>query len=71
VNWDGTMTYLFHRDGGFYPVDIPPEQLAANIHCNPGTRAVSDAVTGHMIWTQAEGWMASASTREREGYVKK
>lgn len=42
-------TYIFVRDRHFYPVQIPPSQLQANIDLNPGTIRVEDT-GGNIVW---------------------
>jgi hypothetical protein len=46
---NGLETFLFFREGFFYPVEIPPEQLLANIELNPGTLKVED-LSGKIVW---------------------
>ena len=44
-------TVLFHRDGFFYPIDLPLyDDLGAHAECNPGTLMVTDPVTGDILW---------------------
>ena len=42
-------TFLFFREGHFYPVDIPREQVMANVELNPGTLKVED-IKGNVVW---------------------
>lgn len=42
-------TFIFFREGMFYPVEIPPDQLIANVELNPGTLKVED-VKGNIVW---------------------
>jgi len=42
-------TFLFFREGHFYAVDIPPDQVLANVELNPGTLRVED-LKGNIIW---------------------
>lgn len=45
-------TVLFHRDGFFYPLDLPSDDdLSAHAECNPGTLKITDAVTGETLWS--------------------
>lgn len=53
-------TFLFFRDEGFYPVEIPPEDLQDNITCNPGTlrvRHMTEDGFSPLVWTQVDGWI--------------
>jgi hypothetical protein len=55
-----TITYLFSRADGFYPVHIPKASVAANIASNPGTLKVEEYLSNgrhRVIWTWAEGWI--------------
>lgn len=45
----GLETFLFFRDGFFYPVDIPRDQVIANVELNPGTLRVED-LAGNIVW---------------------
>ena len=43
--------YLFFRgDGLWYPVELAPEAVAANVKCNPGTVRVEDIEAGTIVW---------------------
>lgn len=42
-------TFLFFREGFFYPVEIPADRVAANALLNPGTIRVEDPV-GNVVW---------------------
>lgn len=42
-------TFLFFREGHFYPVDIPRDQVLANVELNPGTLKVED-IQGNIVW---------------------
>lgn len=44
-----TEPFVFFRKDMFYVVEIPPEQLLANVELNPGTTMVQD-VTGNIVW---------------------
>lgn len=55
-----TITYLFSRAEGFYPVHIAKDAVAANITSNPGTLKVEEYLQNgksRVIWTWAEGWI--------------
>jgi len=41
--------FIFFRDGHFYPVVIPRDQVMQNVLCNPGTIKVED-IDGKVIW---------------------
>lgn len=41
--------FLFFREGMFYPVEIPREQVLANVELNPGTLKVED-IQGNVVW---------------------
>jgi hypothetical protein len=44
------VTYVFIRDGMFYPLDLRNDTEAReNAECNPGTIRVEDA-TGRIVW---------------------
>lgn len=64
----GLAIFLFFRTGPggksfFYPVEIPPGQLQANIDLNPGTIRVED-IDGNVVW-RAEG--LAGMTAQGEG----
>lgn len=42
-------TFIFFREGMFYPVDIPREHVLANVELNPGTLKVED-LQGNVVW---------------------
>lgn len=44
-----TEPFVFFRDKMFYVVEIPPEQVLANVELNPGTTMVQD-VNGNVVW---------------------
>jgi hypothetical protein len=44
-----TEPFLFFREGHFYPVEIPRDQVLANVELNPGTLKVED-LKGNVIW---------------------
>ncbi len=44
-----TEVFLFFREGMFYPVEIPRDQVQANVELNPGTLKVED-IKGNVIW---------------------
>lgn len=47
-----TRTVIFHRDGGFYFLDLPTtDDLAEHARCNPGTLKISDARTMQTLWS--------------------
>jgi hypothetical protein len=41
--------FIFFRKEGWYPIEIPPEQLIANVEHNPGTLRVED-LDGNIVW---------------------
>jgi hypothetical protein len=41
--------YIFFREEGWYPVEIPPDHLLANVELNPGTLKVED-LEGNIVW---------------------
>lgn len=41
--------FVFFRTGHFYVVEIPPDQLIANVELNPGTTKVED-LQGNIVW---------------------
>lgn len=43
--------FLFIREEGFYPLELPEATVADNAICNPGTLRVEDALTGEIVWT--------------------
>lgn len=44
-------TYIFFRDGTFYPVELSSdEQARKNAECNPGTLKVENALTREIVW---------------------
>lgn len=42
-------TYIFYREDGFYPIDLPKDTLQDNIDCNEGTLKVTD-IYGEVLW---------------------
>lgn len=44
-----TEVFLFFRKGMFYPVEIPRDQVIANVELNPGTLKVED-IEGNIVW---------------------
>lgn len=44
-----TEPFVFFRDGHFYVVEIPPDQVLANVELNPGTIRVED-IEGNIVW---------------------
>lgn len=44
-----TEPFVFFRGDMFYVVEIPPDQVVANIELNPGTTMVQD-VSGKIVW---------------------
>jgi hypothetical protein len=46
----GLTVFIFFRKEGWYPVEIPPEQLDENIRLNPGTLKVED-MQGNVVWS--------------------
>lgn len=44
-------TYIFHRDSGFYPIELRDDDDAReHAKLNPGTLKVENAATGEIIW---------------------
>lgn len=41
--------FLFFRGPMFYPVEIPRDQVIANVELNPGTTKVED-IEGNIVW---------------------
>jgi hypothetical protein len=41
--------FVFFREGHFYVVEIPPDQVLANVELNPGTIRVED-MKGNIVW---------------------
>lgn len=41
--------FVFFRDGYFYVVEIPRDQVLANVELNPGTTRVED-MAGKIVW---------------------
>jgi len=46
-------TFVFFREGFFYPVEIPVESIADNAALNPGTLRVED-LCGRVMWSHAQ-----------------
>lgn len=46
--------FLFVREEGFYPLELPELTVADNAKCNPGTLRVEDAMTGEVVWSNSE-----------------
>jgi hypothetical protein len=44
-----TQPFVFFRDRHFYVVEIPPDQVLANVVLNPGTTRVED-LKGNVVW---------------------
>ena len=42
--------FMFFREGGFYPLELPEATVADVADCNPGTLRVEDALTGDVVW---------------------
>lgn len=42
--------FIFFRDKMFYPVEIPPSHVQANVDLNPGTTLVMH-IDGHIVWS--------------------
>lgn len=42
--------FVFFREDHFYVVEIPREQVLANVELNPGTIRVED-IAGNVIWS--------------------
>lgn len=42
-------TFIFFREGMFYPVRIPEDQVEENVRLNPGTLRV-ETMTGRIVW---------------------
>lgn len=49
-NQNQTEVFLFFREGMFYPVEIPRDQVLANVELNPGTLKVED-IEGNVVWS--------------------
>lgn len=46
-----TTLYIFHRDKGFYPLELADDAEAIkNAQCNPGTVKVTDGITNRVVW---------------------
>ena len=45
--------FIFFRAEGWYPVEIPADQLDENIRLNPGTLRVED-IAGNVVWKAPE-----------------
>ena len=41
--------FVFFREGMFYVVEIPSEDVLANVELNPGTIRVED-LAGNVVW---------------------
>lgn len=41
--------FVFFREGHFYVVEIPRDQVIANVELNPGTLKVED-IEGNVVW---------------------
>lgn len=66
--------YIFHREGGWYPMDLPNEEhVQAHAIANTGTLRVSD-MQGKLLWTEESQRIedATSSTQitheERKGF---
>ncbi len=60
--------FLFFRAEGFYPVEIPPEDLQDNITSNPGTlrvRRLTEDDLSPLVWTDAQGWLDKDLERQQ------
>lgn len=44
------QVFLFFRKEGFYPVEIPADQVLANVELNPGTLKVTKADGVTIVW---------------------
>ena len=42
--------FLFFREGGFYPLELPKDTVADNAKANTGTIKVVDALTQETVW---------------------
>lgn len=42
--------FIFFREEGFYPLELPELTVKENAECNPGTLRVEDATTGEIVW---------------------
>jgi len=42
--------FIFIREDGFYPIELPEGTVADNAECNTGTLRVEDAVSGKTVW---------------------
>lgn len=54
----GRTMFIFFREGVFYPIEIPADQLQANIDHNPGTLRVED-LHGNVLWRAPAGQAAA------------
>lgn len=46
-----TRMVLFHREGMFYPLELPiSDDLAAHAHANPGTLKITN-ISGDVLWS--------------------
>lgn len=45
--------FLFCRENGFYPLDIPEATVEDNALLNPGTLKVIHAATGKVVWRKS------------------
>jgi len=52
IDFSKTETFLFFRETGFYPIDIPPQTVIDNVKCNPGTIRVED-MRGNVVWEES------------------
>ncbi len=41
--------FIFFREDGFYPLELPEATVADNADSNPGTLRVMDAITGKIV----------------------
>ncbi len=60
--------FLFFRNEGFYPVEIPPEDLQDNITANPGTlrvRRMSEDGEDMLVCTHASRWLDKDLERQQ------
>ena len=56
--------FIFFREGGFYPLELPEATVADNAESNPGTLRVEDAVTREVVWPNAADQRRADGNRE-------
>lgn len=62
--------YTFHRDGGFYPLELKDDaQAVENAKRNPGTVRVLNALTGEQVYPERRlGTATLIQLRSRDGF---